>query len=134
MVQADDRKYGAEGQAGPYRYQAEANLYLCSNNAFSVYLRCDLATLRRRITKRGRPEEAHLDEAFLRRIQVNDLSYNSGEMSFSLQKCHEDWLFHKNHTMGPPPSPVIVIDASGSKEEFEALLRTKMDDIFAKAN
>ena len=44
-----------------------------------VYLRADLKTLKDRIKKRGRSEEAHIEPGFLE----------------GLQEYHENWLFYQ---------------------------------------
>ena len=55
-----------------------------------------------RIKKRGRPEEKNMDP-----------SYVSG-----VDNLYKDWLLFKNSTF-PVPAPVLVMDASSSKEEFQ---------------
>ena len=69
-------------------------------------------TLKKHIKKRGRPEEAHIDPAFLE----------------GLQRCHEDWLYYRNSSYSPP-SPVLVLDATLSVEDFTQEVMSLKDTV-----
>ena len=83
--------------------------------SFSVYLRASMDALKQHIKKRGRPEEANMDPAFLE----------------GLQQCHEDWLFYGNSTF-PKPARVLVVNASLPTEDFYKEVEALKDTLIPK--
>ena len=81
--------------------------------AFLVYLRCTLDVLRKRIAKRGRPEERNMDPQLL----------------INLQKRYDDWLYYKNTTY-PIPSKVLVLDGTMTVEKFTPYVHSQLPKIF----
>ena len=77
-----------------------------------LYLRCDSAKLKERITKRARPEEAKMDPTFL-------------EM---LQKNHDDYYFFKNATQ-KPPAKVLTLNGNLELNEFHDYLKRNENEI-----
>ena len=71
-----------------------------------------------RIRRRGRPEESGLDPDFVSR----------------LQRCHDDWLVHRNLTTGfePPAERVLVLDGNLPREEFLRMVRSRQDEILGR--
>ena len=71
-----------------------------------------------RICRRGRPEESGIDPRFLSR----------------LQRCHDDWLLHRNSTFPTPAGDdrVLVLDGNLSKAQFLQMVREREDEILGR--
>ena len=69
--------------------------------------------LRKRIAKRGRPEERNMDPQLL----------------INLQKRYDDWLYYKNTTY-PIPSKVLVLDGTMTVEKFTPYVHSQLPKIF----
>ena len=80
----------------------------------TVYIRCSIPTLVKRIHKRNRAEESNLDVGFLR----------------SLQQRHEDWLFYKNSSFPLPTDNVKTLDGEMELEQFQDYLNKHQESIF----
>lgn len=68
-----------------------------------VYLRTSPEVAYERLKKRGRKEEAGVPMDFIQ----------------NLHQCYEDWLMTEK--FGPPPAPVLVLDAD---QGMESMLKT----------